>query len=47
MVCSECNNGYYITTDGKCALIPKVPNCQNQIGFTCQSCITGYNLVNN
>jgi len=25
--CTQCNSGYYITVDGKCAVIPRVPNC--------------------
>jgi len=47
MVCSKCISDFYITTDGKCAAIPKVPNCASQLDFTCQSCISGYSLSNN
>lgn len=46
-VCAKCNSGYFITTDGKCDLIPKISNCLTQVDFTCSSCITGYNLTNN
>ncbi len=47
MVCSKCNSGYSISSDGKCAFIPKIPNCASQLDFTCQSCATGYSLMNN
>ena len=46
-VCAKCNTGYYITSDEKCAMIPAIANCQNQVDFTCQSCVAGYALINN
>ena len=47
MVCSKCNTNFEITTDGKCALIPKISNCASQIDYTCRSCAAGWALSNN
>lgn len=47
LVCAQCNAGFYIDAEGKCAEIPKVPNCASQVDFTCQSCATGFALTNN
>lgn len=46
-ICTQCNTNYAVTTDGKCALIPRISNCFTQVDYTCQSCATGYQLVSN
>ena len=46
-ICTQCNSGYYVTTDGKCAPIPPIANCQIQSNFTCTQCNTGYYISNN
>jgi len=47
LVCAKCNTGFAVTADGKCAAIPKVPNCVSQVDYTCESCVDGFALSNN
>ena len=47
MTCAKCNSGYDVTVDGKCAPIPKIPNCVTQLDYNCQACVTGWALSNN
>ena len=46
-VCSKCGTNFQIDATGKCVAIPKVANCASQVDYTCSSCLTDYNLINN